>query len=110
MSEADDTFDPYNPANLPDRTEERRAEKKAIQAGDVNNLAASKLRSYIERVERLEEEKASVSDDIKNVYGEAKGDGFDPRRCASSCGCARKTRPSGPNARRYWIRILPHSA
>lgn len=79
MSEADETFDPYNPANLPDRTEERRAEKKAIQAGDVNNLAASKLRSYIERVERLEEEKASVSDDIKNVYGEAKGDGFDPK-------------------------------
>ena len=42
----------------------------------VENVAAAELRQLIERIERLEEEKASISDDIKDVYGEAKGRGF----------------------------------
>ena len=42
----------------------------------VENVAAAELRQFIERIERLEEEKASISDDIKDVYGEAKGRGF----------------------------------
>jgi uncharacterized protein (UPF0335 family) len=36
-----------------------------------------RLRSFIERVERLEEEKKALADDIKEVYAEAKGQGFD---------------------------------
>ena len=40
-------------------------------------FAKERLRSFIERVERLEEEKKALSDDIKEVYGEAKGEGFD---------------------------------
>lgn len=44
---------------------------------DVNNIAAAELRSIVERIERLEEEKATISDDIKDVYGEAKGRGYD---------------------------------
>lgn len=43
----------------------------------VENVAAAELRQFIERIERLEEEKASISDDIKDVYGEAKGRGYD---------------------------------
>ncbi len=39
--------------------------------------AKDRLRSFVERVERLEEEKKAVSDDIKEVYTEAKGEGFD---------------------------------
>jgi uncharacterized protein (UPF0335 family) len=35
------------------------------------------LKAFIERVERLEEEKKTISDDIKDVYAEAKGSGFD---------------------------------
>jgi uncharacterized protein (UPF0335 family) len=35
------------------------------------------LRAFIERVERLEEEKRAIADDIKEVYAEAKGNGFD---------------------------------
>lgn len=35
------------------------------------------LRSIVERIERLEEEKKSIADDIKDVYAEAKGNGFD---------------------------------
>lgn len=40
-------------------------------------VAAGQLRAFIERVERLEEEKKTIADDIKEVYAEAKGCGFD---------------------------------
>ena len=40
-------------------------------------VAADVLRKYIERIERLEEEKKTIADDIRDVYAEAKGNGFD---------------------------------
>ncbi len=40
-------------------------------------FAKDRLRSFIERVERLEEEKKALADDIKEIYAEAKGEGFD---------------------------------
>jgi uncharacterized protein (UPF0335 family) len=43
------------------------------------NQSADHLRQYIERIERLEEEKAILAEDIKEVYAEAKGNGFDPK-------------------------------
>lgn len=42
-------------------------------------VAADELRLLIERVERLEEEKRGLQDDIKDVYGEAKARGYDTR-------------------------------
>lgn len=42
-------------------------------------VAAGQLRAFIERIERLEEEKKTISDDIKEVYAECKGTGFDVR-------------------------------
>jgi uncharacterized protein (UPF0335 family) len=42
-------------------------------------FAQGKLRSFIERVERLEEEKAALGADIREVYSEAKGQGFDSK-------------------------------
>lgn len=42
-----------------------------------NSVAGDQLRSIVERVERLEEEKKSLSDDIRDVYAEAKSNGFD---------------------------------
>jgi uncharacterized protein (UPF0335 family) len=44
-----------------------------------NSDTGGQLRSYIERVERLEEEKKQIGDDIKDVYAEAKGNGFDAK-------------------------------
>jgi len=44
---------------------------------DVGGIAADHLRSFIERIERLEEEKANIASDIKDVYAEAKSTGFD---------------------------------
>ncbi|MBB6178090.1 DUF2312 domain-containing protein [Pseudorhizobium flavum] len=43
------------------------------------SVAAAELRSIIERVERLEEEKAAIASDIKDVLGEAKGRGYDTK-------------------------------
>ena len=42
-------------------------------------VAAGQLRAFIERIERLEEEKKTIADDIKDVYAEAKGTGFDTK-------------------------------
>jgi len=43
------------------------------------NVAADRLRSVIERVERLEEERKALASDIKDIYAEAKSAGFDPK-------------------------------
>lgn len=42
-------------------------------------IAADHLKAFIERIERLEEEKAAIASDIKEVYAEAKGTGFDTK-------------------------------
>ena len=44
---------------------------------DVGGVTGDQLRSLIERIERLEEEKAALAEDIREVYAEAKGNGFD---------------------------------
>jgi uncharacterized protein (UPF0335 family) len=46
---------------------------------DVGGIAADQLRSLIERIERLEEEKAALASDIRDIYAEAKGNGFDTK-------------------------------
>jgi len=44
---------------------------------DVGGIAGDRLKSFVERIERLEEERRALSNDIKEVYAEAKGTGFD---------------------------------
>lgn len=44
-----------------------------------HNRAAEDLRLFLERIERLEEEKKGISDDIRDVYAEAKGNGWDTK-------------------------------
>jgi uncharacterized protein (UPF0335 family) len=46
---------------------------------DVGGIAGDRLKSFIERIERLEEEKRTLQEDIKEVYAEAKGTGFDTK-------------------------------
>ena len=46
---------------------------------DAHGVARDQLRAFVERIERLEEEKKTIADDIKDVYGEAKGMGFDTK-------------------------------
>lgn len=45
---------------------------------NVGGVAGQQLKSFIDRIERLEEEKRGLSEDIKEVFAEAKGNGFDP--------------------------------
>lgn len=46
---------------------------------DVSGVSGGHLKGYIERIERLEEDKAAVTTDIKEVYAELKSHGFDPK-------------------------------
>ncbi|VVT06181.1 DUF2312 domain-containing protein [Rhizobium sp. EC-SD404] len=46
---------------------------------DTGGVARDQLRAFVERIERLEEEKKTIADDIKDVYAEAKGTGFDTK-------------------------------
>ncbi len=48
-------------------------------AFQTESIAADQLKSFIERIERLEEEKAGIAGDIKEIYAEAKGNGFDTK-------------------------------
>lgn len=50
-----------------------------ITGDSAETIAVGQLRAFIERVERLEEEKKGVSDDIKCVFAELKGSGFDSK-------------------------------
>ncbi len=44
-----------------------------------DNVAAGELKQFVERIERLEEEKKALSDDIRDVYAELKGRGYDTK-------------------------------
>lgn len=46
---------------------------------EVQGVASDQLRAFIERIERMEEEKKTITDDIKEIYAEAKGNGFDTK-------------------------------
>ena len=46
---------------------------------DVGGIAGDRLKSFIERIERLEEERRTLGADLKEVYAEAKGTGFDTK-------------------------------
>jgi uncharacterized protein (UPF0335 family) len=46
---------------------------------DVGGIGGEQLKSFIERIERLEEEKRALAEDIKEVYAEARGSGFEPK-------------------------------
>ena len=59
---------------------EYEAPRKTTQtSADVGGIAAGQLRAFVDRIERLEEEKKALSADIKEVYAEAKGNGFDTK-------------------------------
>lgn len=62
--------------NAPEAAESR-ARQAADPESEVGGIAADRLRSVIERVERLEEERKALADDIKDIFSEAKSAGFD---------------------------------
>ena len=52
------------------------AEREAPEAANTR-FAKDQLKAFVERIERLEEEKKTISDDIRDVYAESKANGFD---------------------------------
>ena len=64
------------PASEQQKTDETKDNDKPANIGGVSG---ERLKNFIERVERLEEEKTALADDIKDVYAEAKATGFDPK-------------------------------
>ena len=56
------------------RTQDDDSENEVIE---IDGAAGKRLKSFIERIERLEEEKAGLAADIKDIYAEAKSVGFD---------------------------------
>ena len=57
----------------------RHSERKQVAGVAKSGFAKEQLRSFVERVERLEEERAALTADIREVYSEAKGLGFDAK-------------------------------
>lgn len=72
-----------NVASFPNAESEEQQTQQNTQSGgeaaDVGGVAGERLKSFIERIERLEEEKTALMEDIKEVYAEAKGTGFDAK-------------------------------
>jgi uncharacterized protein (UPF0335 family) len=59
------------------------ASAAAEQEQPATRFAKDQLKAFVERIERLEEEKKATSDDIRDVYAEAKGNGFDVKALRS---------------------------
>ncbi len=80
MSDAATAISPAND-EIEEQTETSGStgESGGGDAQDVGGVAGQRLRSFIERIERLEEEKTAFAEDIKEVYAEAKGVGFDAK-------------------------------
>ena len=60
-------------------TPPERAKGKIVSTVNTDSVAQDQLRAFIERIERMEEEKAAIAADIKGIYAEAKGNGFDTK-------------------------------
>jgi len=53
------------------------ASASVAKESGAHHFAKDQLKAFVERVERLEEEKKAIADDIRDVYAEAKGNGYD---------------------------------
>lgn len=79
------------------------ATSAAVQADPATtSFAKDQLKSIIERIERLEEEKKAISDDIRDVYAESKGNGFDVKALRAIV----RMRKQDPNERQEEETIL----
>ena len=64
-------------SDINDDAQASRARQAASSDSDVGGIAADRLRSIVDRIERLEQERKALGDDIKDIYSEAKSAGFD---------------------------------
>jgi uncharacterized protein (UPF0335 family) len=64
-------------SDVAEKARESRARQAKTDTPETGGIAADRLRSLIERIERLEEERKALGNDIKDIYAEAKSAGFD---------------------------------
>ena len=69
---------------------------------DVGGIAGDTLRSYIERIERLEAEKTALTADIREIFSEAKGNGFDAKIMRQIVRLRRMDREDRLSKKNYW--------
>lgn len=78
-----DLENPNSPENAAAKEALGDVIRGAVEPGEEGHnsgtVAAEQLRQFIERVERLEEEKKAIADDIRDVYAEAKANGYDTK-------------------------------
>ena len=74
----------------------------AVKEEAATKFAKDQLKAIIERIERLEEEKKTISDDIRDVYAESKGNGFDVKALRAIV----RLRKQDPNERQEQETIL----
>ncbi len=72
-------MNPADNAALNAGSSETAAPEIPASPGRTGGVAGDILRAYVERIERLEEEKKALAADIREVYAEAKGNGYDPK-------------------------------
>lgn len=78
--ENDDGLGLEDTAPASDRTVKKSDNKSKPRADDGDDLTTGdQLKSIVQRIERLEEEKKTIADDIKEVYSEAKANGYDTK-------------------------------
>jgi len=78
------------------------ATSAAVKEEPATTFAKDQLKSIIERIERLEEEKKAIADDIRDVYAESKGNGFDVKALRAIV----RMRKQDPNERQEEETIL----
>lgn len=76
--------------------------KETIHATEVGSVSGAKLKNFIERIERMEEEKSGIASDIRDTFSEAKGMGFDVKAMREIL----KIRKADTEARREQEEIL----
>lgn len=75
---------------------------------DVGGISSGQLRSFIDRIERLEEEKSAVAEQIRDVYGEAKGYGYDVKVIRKVIGL-RKMEPHDRHEQEELLDVYMHA-
>jgi uncharacterized protein (UPF0335 family) len=78
------------------------ATSAAVKEASATKFAKDQLKAIIERIERLEEEKKTIADDIRDVYAESKGNGFDVKALRTIV----RLRKQDPNERQEQETIL----
>ncbi len=81
---------------------ERVGHNTGIEVNPVARFSKDQLKTIVERIERLEEEKKTITDDIRDIYAEAKGNGYDVKALRTIV----RMRKQDPNERAEQENIL----